>query len=272
MEEAVRDIQSLKAVRRGCVPELVQQLLLVAVDAREAYLLDLFSTDREQLQRIVSCFVARFCEPIQLLILEIPTGDFLIVKPQTILSKLHSSLDDIHIVNVNAPPWHLLNSAQKAAIQSFIDLDETFTKLREYCALPSASLGPVLHFSLDMEPNPAIGFEFLAGWLLGYPVVYNCPLIPAPAAMGALAMQELRKVSLFATLRPGPAAGKRDSAVKAERVSAQEFTLPGALCPSLRGHLDERIAQVTSRRDWRGRWSIEWTVVEEVVTSPAVTC
>jgi hypothetical protein len=267
MERLVREIQNLKAVRRNCVPELVKQLILVAIDARDAYLLDLFTIDREQLHQILTCFLNRLAQPeLQLLILEIPTGDFMIMKPQVVLEKFKNSLDEVHIIGINSSPWQLVELVQRATIQSF--MDEKFATLREYCALPSSDR--VRHFDLEMEPNSAIGFEFLAGWLLGYPVVYNCPLIPVPT-MGVLAMQELRKVSLFATLQSTPGKGGTPPE-RLERVSVQEFTLPEALASPLRPNLDERISRVISRRDLRGRWSIEWSVTEELVTSPAVTC
>jgi hypothetical protein len=268
LARAVESVQNLKYLRRTVAVELTHQILLLIAGIRTAYLLDLCQITAKQLHEVVALVLKEFPEArIHLLILEISTADFIILNIHKFLTQLPHCLESLEIVDISHSPARLLDSEEKRRIQEFLETE--LHELKEFCAFSlvrSSSLPPqqrVHYFQFEMEPNAVAGYEFLAGWLLSYPVVYNCPFLPSPET-GVLSMQELHKFSLFATLRS--AGGER-----AEKVSVQEFTVPQTLLPLVQSHLQEQLnrAMAMTMNSLSG-WDLEWSLREESITSPAV--
>lgn len=270
LARAVERLQNLKTVRRNVAAELTRQILLLLTGIRTAYLLDLCQVSAKQLHEMVAVVSKEFPEArSHLLILEISTGDHLILNVHKLLPLLSNCLENHEVVDISRSPARLLNSEEKRGVQEF--LEDTLRELKEFCVSLVTSSPPqppeqrVHYFYLGMEPNAMAGYEFLAGWLLSYPVVYNCPLLPSPET-GVLSMQELQKFSLFVTLRS--AEGEQ-----AEEISVQEFTIPRPLLPAVQSHLQEQLHRMMSAtlsvESWRG-WDLKWSLREESVTSPAV--
>jgi hypothetical protein len=258
----VKRIQNLKTVRRSAAIEFVHQILLLIAGIRTAYLLDLFQVSVEKLQEMVELILKGFSEAkCHLLILEFSTGDFLILSIHKFLPLLCHCLENFEVIDISRAPARLLLSEEKSRINEF--LETSLQELREFCtSLPPQQI--VHNFHFEMEPNTTLGYEFFAGWLLGYPVVYNCPLLPSPE-IGVLSMQELRKFSLFVSLQS--AKGER-----AEQVSVQEFTVPQMLLPLLQSHIQEQLHKVMTMNlaESLSGWELEWNLTEDLITSPAV--
>ena len=277
LRSAIQAAQLTGLSSKARIESFVCHVYLVMLGIRDGYLVDEFSADVASMVSLVESFVDILGSSKSIVIICLTTGDFIIANSNSVLRKVESDwLSDNHIiVDISTDTIRVIDDT--SAIQTCLSI--TLEDVAQLCR--SAQLTPPPkhphHLTLSIYDPSIIGYEFLAGFLLGYSCIYNSPSVAGYSGLStALTLQPLRKTTLQVGIHHACTAA-------ATQLVIQEYTTPvcvlmGEVDMVLKRSMAATVARVsdsiTSAQE-RVRGAVSFTpleMTEEDVTSAVLTC
>jgi hypothetical protein len=271
LKQAITAAHKLQVARKSRIENFVLHVYLVVIGVRDGYLVDEFCTDEATMISLIESFVHVFGLSKSVVLISLATGDFIIASADSIIRKYEPEwLRQNHIiVDISGSEPMLLEDTILIEAQVHIILRETFAICSSLDGCSKSKVHPV---SLILPEHSTVGYEFIAGFLLGYACIYNCPRDKIEClgiAGGALSMQALLKASISVTITgEGMSSSSRG-------IVAQEYTIPEYICAlnevdmKRRRILEETISRI--RRAVSDGASAVCGVSEPIFTEESVT-
>lgn len=193
------------------------QVVLVASGLREGLLVDSFCVDSSTLQALLEhVWNSLSGEGGGFVIVEVATGDHFVLCAKWFVERLdkRKDLDDFLFVDIAGSNPNLVNGSERERITE--SLGYSLHDIYLHC---KNSIENIPVSSLLLYPNTSIvGYECLAGFLLGYSCVYNCGITTDGSSRysNSLSMLPLIKVSISANFQLD----------QEYVVTVKEFTMP----------------------------------------------
>lgn len=223
----------------------IKNIMLVLIGVRDSYMFETFSCSESVAVELVSKLRRIFCVPERCVVTLFPSGDVIVTLETILCSKLDHREGWPIVVDVSdRAPTLWSNTKCKVIIEVVVFM------LRDMIQTVQELDGVLI---LRIPEDCPVGPVLLAGWILGYPFLYNfTPINTTEVGCRALSMQLLKKMSLSA-----------DFEALFKGHAFMEFTVPsdlivypvqinGIQCDSLVEILVNKIRMITCRLHSRG--------------------
>lgn len=220
LKQAIKSAQKLHICSKNRIETFVLHVYLVVIGVRDGYLVDEFSTDEATIISLMESFLHIFGPSKSVVLISMATGDFIIGNADAIIRKsMPNWLDANHIVvDISTTEPILIKDVSSIELSTHNALCEIFGACNRLVVCNK----PRIHTtSLELCDNFAVGYEFIAGFLLGYACIYNYPrdkMNKMGMTGNALSMHTLLKTSI-SVMFEGVSTAKREIVV-------QEFSTP----------------------------------------------
>jgi hypothetical protein len=192
----------LKKLRIGTLRTLESYVLLVYYSVKEAYLVDCCCLNQPDCQHLIASTLTKFNLKPDVLTIWFVGSDCFILNLQCLKNKTLNLINNpelfpIPIISVTAGLVELLSD--KKSLQLWKGLGSILSKI-------DLNSG-ILQLSIMEESDSLISSPMLAGWLLGYPCVYNSAEPACASQSGgssSLSMISLLKTTIMAEINVVP--------------------------------------------------------------------
>ena len=163
----------LQKVQEKHVDVVVTYMLLCILGVKQGYLVDCFNFDVISLNTIANNLLESLGSKGKSLIIMILDSDNIIISQDTLSQKLHTLESNgfegtaFAVDLSNEPPLIATEVEIRRISQQIVDI---FTPLQNSRSCQS-NISFVQEFTLSID-NCTFGFPFIAGWLIGYPIIY----------------------------------------------------------------------------------------------------
>ena len=290
----LKNLQNLKLIKRNLLQEFYLNIILILLEVKDSYLIDLFILSVNQIKVVLTVFLLILQYKKKILIIQLNEGpsDFLILTIAQFKRKFEELFDRFIIINLSQEErGNILKVEEEERFLIEEYLLKQLNPLNDLCLLPENNLimdsndnstEKFLVFPIVLEPNLYIGYEFLAGWFLGYPVIYNSPLLSSSSSLSSsvgsvLSMQSLCKITVTVNVN-----FPCNELEPIEEMVVQQFTYPESFHHEFSNRIQDQFHQIAStRREQQSqemnssgcdiRWNATWNYHQEIVICPALS-
>lgn len=217
-------------LKKVAVQEFVVQIYLVVRGVRRSYLVDCFALDAGTLEAVLKLtLIALSVSNSPLVVVQLPTDDFFVLSAAAFTERVELCplLDHVLLVDISGDGNpHIMNASEVLPVVEHFtslihDIVQACHESLSAGTSNSGSSGPHV-LLLPLAPDTAVvGYECLAGWLLGYSCVYNCATSREDSSSqyrNSLSLLPLlqKSITVQVQLRSGDAC----------TATVQEFTVP----------------------------------------------